>query len=579
MKAELVNRRQMEAGRRFADRSDARRAHIRRIEKGRATPVDFPSEDQAVRELQIGRFGDVYGYARLLGGSNWVPSSFLERGVRAAKSVARLAIRSRYGEDEGFATGFLVAPGILLTTWSVLPNRFSARYSLAEFSVENDERGGPRFPVTFELDPETLFLSDEQLDFALVALASTSFSGAKADSIPVLDFSFEAPRILIGESVSLIDHPGGKSKQLAIRAHRLLDSVSDFYHYALCESATPGAPVFNDQWELVGMQRMAIPRIDQKGRVVTGDEVPAGTREEIAWEATEAVRLSSIIARLRELELDEDVLELLDPLLADRSGTDPNALFDGYNPLHLGEEFPVYPPMVPLSRSLHAWRSPTGEAELRYPHFSVVGDRRQKHAIYVAANLASEDWHLPDELALLLSDPRLPEAEQVVDDELDQHAAFSLVRARDISWGNEAAARANGAAYRPAICLAGRAFGADKWERHADFVLRRTVGLQRRVTVFSGPIDPEGNEAVPREFWRIVVTVTGGKLVASAFLFTMLDALGRNVGSWRLFECSVEALQARAGLDFGILVEHDRHWGAVGYWKVVTGGEFSVAGL
>jgi endonuclease G, mitochondrial len=579
VKAELLNRRQMEAGRRFADRSDARRAHIRRIEKGRATPLDFPSPDLAVRELQIGRFGDVYGYARLLGGSNWVPSSFLERGVRAAKSVARLAIRSRYGEDEGFATGFLVAPGILLTTWSVLPNRFSARYSLAEFSLENDERGGPRFPVTFELDPETLFLSDEQLDFALVALAPESYNGVSATSILPLASFLDSPRILVGESVSLIDHPGGRSKQIAIRAHRLMDSVGEFFHYALSESATPGAPVFNDQWELVGLQRMAIPRVDHKGRLVTADEVPAESKDEIAWEATEAVRLSAIIARLSELELDEDVRERLASLIRPPAELGGNPLFDGYDPLHLGDEFPVYPPMVPLSRIIHAWRSPSGEAELRYPHFSVVGDRRQKHAIYVATNLSAKDWHLPDELALLLSDPRIPESEQVVDDELDQHDAFALVRARDISWGTEPAARANGAAHRPALCLGGRAFGAEKWQRHADFVLRRAVGMQKNVTVFSGPVDPEGQDAVPREFWRIVVTVSQGKLVASAFLFTMFDALGRNVGSWRLFECSVEALQAKTGLDFGILVEHDWQWGAVDYWRVLPNGDFRVAGL
>ena len=68
-------------------------------------------------------------FERILGTNDMVGVAFVERMLRAIAATGRIVIRTPDGRG-GFGTGFLVAPGLLLTNDHVLPSDFD-RVALA----------------------------------------------------------------------------------------------------------------------------------------------------------------------------------------------------------------------------------------------------------------------------------------------------------------------------------------------------------------------------------------------------------------------------------------------------------------
>src|SRR5262249_19006550 len=101
----------------------------------------------------------------LIGPDDSDPINFLVRGDLARRSVCRLTSN---GQPVG--TGFLVAPGIMITNHHVIESAKDAAEFLAEFDYELDDNDQPRVPVVrFTLDPDRLFVTSPQeaFDFTL----------------------------------------------------------------------------------------------------------------------------------------------------------------------------------------------------------------------------------------------------------------------------------------------------------------------------------------------------------------------------------------------------------------------------
>src|SRR5262249_44037257 len=81
---------------------------------------------------------------RLIGGNDLVGINYLERGLAAARSVCRIHLRGATGDTTGFGTGFLVAPGVLITNHHVIAAPGDARNALAEFDYELDGEGSDK---------------------------------------------------------------------------------------------------------------------------------------------------------------------------------------------------------------------------------------------------------------------------------------------------------------------------------------------------------------------------------------------------------------------------------------------------
>jgi endonuclease G len=177
--------------------------------------------------------------------------TFLEKGHRAAKAVGRLVAGT-------VADGscFMISKSLLLTAHHAIRDEATARERFVQFDHEID-LGGKAPPSTqFALDPDQFFFTDcrPHLDFTIVALGAPG-TGA----VPPADFcplpSKDEPHSL-ETFVNIIQHPGQSTKQVVFRENRLVCSPDKFLYYmADTRGGSSGSPIFNDDWQVVGMHR------------------------------------------------------------------------------------------------------------------------------------------------------------------------------------------------------------------------------------------------------------------------------------------------------------------------------------
>ena len=66
-------------------------------------------------------------------------------------------------------------------------------------------------------------------------------------------------KAIIGEYVTIVQHPRGEKKQIALRENKIVDMPDRFMHYAAdTEPGSSGSPVFNDQWEVVALHHASV---------------------------------------------------------------------------------------------------------------------------------------------------------------------------------------------------------------------------------------------------------------------------------------------------------------------------------
>ncbi len=316
---------------RYEERTEARAALRHTVSEGRLLDVDEP--DRIAKRLArlapvAGRAAtfpaemlgaDIVVLERLIGTNDLMGAGFLARGAAAARSVARILIRSRPELIDGFGTGFLVAPGLLMTNNHVLGDPATAAHSQAEFNHMLGADGvlGPSVP--FGLEPATFFATDVALDFTVVAVAPRA-AGRGLEEFGWNPLIEAEGKVILHELLNIVQHPNGEPKQVALRENRLVDLVENFLHYeADTAQGSSGSPVFNDQWEVVGLHHSGVPRRDEHGRILALSGEPwtnAMGEAAIDWVANEGVRVSRICRRLRSLTLSGPQAALRDQLLA-----------------------------------------------------------------------------------------------------------------------------------------------------------------------------------------------------------------------------------------------------------------------
>lgn len=170
--------------------------------------------------------------------------SFLRIGMLRAMSVVRLRMRFREAWFSG--TGFLISSDTILTAhhnlWS---HGEKAQTVFVDFDFELGPSGALRQYETVEIDAGT-FLGQEAHDWAVLQL-----SQARADRLPI-PLAANGPKI--GDRVSIIQHPDGNPKQIAL--HHNLVTAADTKRVQYLTDTLPGSsgsPVFNETWEVIAM--------------------------------------------------------------------------------------------------------------------------------------------------------------------------------------------------------------------------------------------------------------------------------------------------------------------------------------
>jgi endonuclease G, mitochondrial len=234
---------------------------------------------------------------RIINTADFVDVRYLEAGVAAARAVCRIDIRDDSGRTVGFGTGSLVAPRLLLTNHHVLESAEVAAASRAEFDFQDGLDGQPLTSTSFALDPGLFFLADSELDFALVAVGVGPQALELFGRNPLIEAEGKA---VVGEFVTIVQHPRGHKKQVALRENRIVDLFESFLHYeADTEPGSSGSPVFNDQWEIVALHHAS---------------VPAPSHDELGGFMNEGIRASRILKFVRAQRLSTPAQALADQL-------------------------------------------------------------------------------------------------------------------------------------------------------------------------------------------------------------------------------------------------------------------------
>lgn len=568
----LLEDQKKQAQQRYIVRTDARERIASELKVKNPLEVDMP--ERVTTRMTLIDPRDGLALERVIGASDLFPISYLEAGLKAGKPVCRIEVRDRLARVLGHGTGFLVSPALLLTNNHVLENADAARFSLAQFNYETDLQMLPRPIRNFRLDPDLFFMTDSKLDFTLVAVEPVSADGVKLSDFGFISLIPESGKVLVGEYVSIIQHPSGAPKTVAIRENEVKDVFDDFLHYATdTEPGSSGSPVFSDGWEVVALHHAGVPDPDDSSKYV----------------ANEGIRISSIMRFLSAARSSLSVNErdLLDELLTGASTvssgapeTTPMVVEElsqewyegstGYDRVFLGQGHEVaLPELRPDLKQDIAPLKDGGEV-LNYTHFSAVLSKSRRLAWFTAVNIDGDSLeNLNRGVDKWYFDPRIDRKYQSGPDlykknDLDRG---HLVRRLDPVWGEDAV-QANEDTFHFTNCSPQhKNLNQKTWLKLEEYILKNAEKHNLKVTVFTGPVFRDddllyrGEYQIPAEFWKVAVMVKNdGSLSATAYLQTqknLIEDLEFAYGKYRTYQVPVAKIERLTGLDFGKLRDHD----------------------
>ena len=278
----------------------------------------------------------------------------------------------------------------------------------------------------------------------------------------------------------------------------------------------------------------------------------------------------------------------------------------GYNPNFLGVKVPL-PKLTPEQKSVAArnLKAKAGDDpfEVKYQHFSVVMNGERRLAFHTAVNIDGaavvridrdtgeiKEVEVPDDAEgaeayeTWYDDQRI-DADKRSDQSLYSSSALSdfqrghLVKRTDPSWGTaNRAFKGQADTFHFTNCAPQhRGFNPNRkrWAGVEDWISKGSNDEDLRVTVFCGPVlrddDPKFDYIlVPREFWKVIVRVEDGELLATAILADQSDLLGGGESASgaedlppfpthlpKDYQVTIAEIEELTGLDFGTLREHD----------------------
>ncbi|MFJ7073274.1 trypsin-like peptidase domain-containing protein [Streptomyces sp. NPDC098781] len=232
-----------------------------------------PEPSGALSDRDIAQFQE-----KIIGENTLRPVSFLAEGLRAAAAVAY--VETRVGNRSWSGTGFLIAPGLLLTNHHVIGSEEQLRGSVFRFGFEDDAEGRAR-PVSEYRPAEGGLLHTspgDELDYSLIAI-----DGQPGRKWGWLSASKTPPRT--GDRVNIVQHPAGLPKQIALQHNRIAYQGGDVVQYLTSTlPGSSGSPVLDDQWHVVAIHH-------------SGGRIPEPTTGRFFYR-NEGILLSSVLAHL-----------------------------------------------------------------------------------------------------------------------------------------------------------------------------------------------------------------------------------------------------------------------------------------
>ncbi|MGW3645055.1 trypsin-like serine peptidase [Streptomyces sp. NPDC000878] len=222
----------------------------------------------------------------IVDGDDSVWLSFFSRALTTARSVGRVVTCLPHEPITAEGTGVMISRRLLLTNNHVVPDSDLAASMGVQLGYDYDDEGDPVVSTDYQFAPEIFFFTvpKEDLDFTVVAIAEPL-----SEDRGFVRLIEQQGKILKAEPLNVIHHPGGERKKLGIRDNRLVSEDDQWLRYTSdTRRGSSGAPVLNDQWEMVALHHGGVEARDVQGR-------------EMSW--NEGARVSRIVRKLQEAEL------------------------------------------------------------------------------------------------------------------------------------------------------------------------------------------------------------------------------------------------------------------------------------
>lgn len=258
-------------------------------------------------------------FARYLGSNDLLPINYLLTGHAQSRAVGRTRYFDKKDRRTAFATGFMVSPELMMTNHHVVPVSDAAEFAAladdaaTEFGYEYDLFGKLGEPVVHALDPEAFLRTSKALDLALVAVRPRDVTGLRhLRDQGYLILNGRLGKAGTGDYATIVQHPDGKEKQIALRNNEIIDN--DLPEVLIYQSDTAqgssGAPVFNNEWQVMALHSAGVAKTDAAGRYLDRHdqviEVENGRIDEsrVVWLSNRGVRVSALMKHLLAPESD-----------------------------------------------------------------------------------------------------------------------------------------------------------------------------------------------------------------------------------------------------------------------------------
>ncbi|MBD2066000.1 trypsin-like peptidase domain-containing protein [Leptolyngbya sp. FACHB-671] len=170
---------------------------------------------------------------------------FLNIAFQAAKAVVYLKV---WASTTDTATGFMIAPNLLMTCNYVIGSSEQAEQTEYIFNYQEDINGNNCPINTVQALPEGAFYTNSKLDYTIVTLKEVSDIGK-----PLI---LKNSQMKVDDRLTIIHHPGGGYKQISMRNIYVAYADTNILQYT--KSTLPGSggsPVFNDEFAVVAIHQ------------------------------------------------------------------------------------------------------------------------------------------------------------------------------------------------------------------------------------------------------------------------------------------------------------------------------------
>lgn len=193
----------------------------------------------------LGRETPASVYEKIIGENTLRPIAFLAQGLKVARSVVYIGVRTARGKASG--SGFMVAPDLVLTNKHVLASAEIVPNALFRFNYEENFQGEAQPASEYRGKAGGIFHTNPALDYTLVEVEGEP--GQEWGWLPLA-----ARDVRVNSRVNIIQHPMGQPKQVSIQNNFVEYVDRNAIQYVTSTMpGSSGSPVFNDNWEVVAL--------------------------------------------------------------------------------------------------------------------------------------------------------------------------------------------------------------------------------------------------------------------------------------------------------------------------------------